>query len=164
MADGITFKSNSGEVSAKLKRLGPRGRRVVAPVVADSAFSIDRNTKKNLSRRGNVDRGRLVGSYHATKVKGTRGLTWSVETNVEYAPFVEHGTSPHTPPFDAILQWTRRKTGLSGKALRARAGANFGAIKKFGTKEHPHLFPAAVFERPRYVRNMRAALRSLERI
>lgn len=58
-----------------------------------------------------------------------------IGTNVKYAPFVEFGTRPHTPPIAPIKEWADRK-GI------ANVGAVWAAIRKHGTKPHPFLRPA----------------------
>lgn len=38
-------------------------------------------------------------------------VTAKVGTNVKYAPFMEYGTRPHTPPISALKVWARQKFG-----------------------------------------------------
>lgn len=82
-----------------------------------------------------VDRGRLRNSI-GTETTSNRER--SVGSNVDYAPHVEFGTSPHFPPPDALEGWARRHGfGEGGGFLVARA------IARKGTKEQPYLRPAA---------------------
>lgn len=77
-----------------------------------------------------VDRGGLRSSYRQ-RIVGLRGELWPRK---KYAPFVEFGTRPHTPPLKAIKRWAKRKN--------LPAGAIWMAIRRRGTKPHPYFEPA----------------------
>jgi len=57
------------------------------------------------------------------------------ERGFPYAVAVEYGTKPHMPPVSALALWAKRK-GVNPWAIAY-------SIKKFGTKPHPFLNPAA---------------------
>ena len=75
-----------------------------------------------------VDTGRLrAGMTDEVRESGNE-IIGVVGNNVEYAPFVEHGSSPHFPPVAAVAGWANKR-GLSPFAV-ARG------IAKHGTKAH----------------------------
>lgn len=51
-----------------------------------------------------------------------------------YAQFVNDGTEPHTPPFEPIQRWARRKLGDE-----SAAGAVWQKIREEGTEPNPYL-------------------------
>jgi hypothetical protein len=55
-------------------------------------------------------------------------------TGVAYAPYLEYGTRPHTPPMEAITPWAEAH-GMTGGQLWAH-------IKSEGTAAHPFMHPA----------------------
>lgn len=57
-----------------------------------------------------------------------------IAAQAHYAPYVEHGTRPHTPPFHPIARYASRHGILPG--------ALWMTIRKFGTREHPFMRPA----------------------
>jgi hypothetical protein len=76
-----------------------------------------------------VDTGRLrAGMTDEVRESGNE-IIGVVGNNVEYAPFVELGSSPHFPPPSALAGWAQRHGGLN-PFLVARG------IAKHGTKAH----------------------------
>lgn len=71
----------------KLKNLNLIKTQKVKEVVRDSAYTVERNAKRDCP----VDTGRLRASISTTFHKD--GFTAEVGTNVEYAPYIEFGTS-----------------------------------------------------------------------
>ena len=73
-----------------------------------------RDAKLNLrgsgGRNSRVDTGRLIDSI-TTRVSKNVGI---VGTNVEYAPYIEFGTSAHFPPVAALEEWAQRKFRKKG--------------------------------------------------
>ena len=53
-------------------------------------------------------------------------------TRLPYAQFVNDGTRPHTPPFEPIQVWARRKLGDEDAA-----GAVWNKIRQEGTDANP---------------------------
>jgi len=51
-----------------------------------------------------------------------------------YAEFVQTGTPPHTPPFEPIAIWARRKLGDE-----SAAGAVWQKIRQEGTNANPYV-------------------------
>ena len=75
------------DVVRALRAAGPRLRKAGGNVVAAAAMNIQREAKQ----RTPVDTGRLRSSIRATI--NPEKLEAVVGTDVEYAPFVEHGTN-----------------------------------------------------------------------
>lgn len=102
-ADAATFRLNRSALDDLLK--GPDGP--VAKDLTRRAISVEGAAK----RRCPVDTGRLRGSItHAVK-RDSRGLLADVGTNVEYAVFVELGTTrAPAQPFlrPALVEKTER--------------------------------------------------------
>ncbi len=124
----------------------------VKNVIARTSLAVQSDAKRNLKADGTVDEGRLRASLRDT-VKD-KGFVREVEADAGYAVHVEYGTAPHTPPLDAIVEWAERK-GLGAQAGRAI----WAFIRKFGTKPHPFLEPAAKSNENKFLRDMRAAMR-----
>ena len=80
-------------------KLDPRWREVggkIEAVVQLAAFNVEKRAKKNLTDKAAVDTGTLRGSIAAVPVGMTLGgelVDWRIGTHIEYAPFVEFGTS-----------------------------------------------------------------------
>ena len=80
-------------------KLDPRWREVggkIEAVVQLAAFNVEKRAKKNLTYKDAVDTGTLRGSIAAVPVGMTLGgelVDWRIGTHIEYAPFVEFGTS-----------------------------------------------------------------------
>ncbi|MGM0641950.1 MAG: hypothetical protein ACQESN_11080, partial [Thermotogota bacterium] len=55
-------------------------------------------------------------------------------TDVNYAPFLEFGTKPHTPPLQPILSWVRRKLGFTDESAENVAWSIIHKISRRGTK------------------------------
>lgn len=74
----------------------------------------------------------------------------TVFASARYAPFVEFGTRPHTPPIGPLRRWARGKD--------VSAGAVWAAIRKRGTKPHPFMEPALEDKRAQVVERMNQAI------
>lgn len=70
--------------------------------------------------------------------------------SAKYAPYVEYGTKPHTPPLGPIQRWAARK-GLPG-------GAIWMAIRRRGTKPHPFMEPALAQKREAVIQQIQDAM------
>lgn len=96
-------------------------------------------------RTGNLRRS--IGSTVAPIGGNATGVIFA---SAKYAPFVEYGTRPHTPPLAAIQRWASRK-GLP-------AGAIWMAIRQKGTKPHPFMEPALEAKRGSVLQRMQQAI------
>lgn len=78
---------NAEDVINKLARLDPRGADAVRKAINETAINIQRKAKRACP----VDTGRLRSSINMTFADAAMVAT--VGTNVDYAPYVEFGTS-----------------------------------------------------------------------
>lgn len=135
------------EVVAALNRLRIVAAEKARTVVNTAALDVQREAK----RRCPVDIETLRSSIRATFYRN--GLAAEIGTDVGYAPYVEFGTSPHFPPSDALTNWARRHKMSGAQFVIARA------ISQRGTAPKPFLFPAWEEVRPRFISDIKQALR-----
>jgi len=121
-------KKSLKQLQEKLSEMVEKDKEATFKGMVKTGYRVEGEAAKKCS----VDFGRVRNSLSvegdATKMEVRVG------TNVKYAPFVEFGTRPHTPPFNVIQEWAIRK-GIS-------PGAVWTAIRRKGTKPHPFLRPA----------------------
>lgn len=65
---------------------------------------------------------------------GGFGVEGLIGTSLAYAPAVEHGTKPHHPPIEPLVDWARQKLALSGTEARRAAHAIAWKIARKGTE------------------------------
>lgn len=65
--------------------------------------------------------------------RGNDDGTVDVGSDLPYAPHVEYGTLPHTPPFDAIHLWVQKKLKMQDPEAENVAWAIVNHISKNGT-------------------------------
>lgn len=90
----INVRLDDKELENAFKDIEKYSKNVKAKVVrqvGSSALKVESKTKVLLTRQKAVDTGRLRSSYRA--IFRPDGLGAEVGTNVEYAPFIEFGTS-----------------------------------------------------------------------
>jgi len=75
--------------------------------------------------------GDLRRSFQVFRV--SENVVW-LGSRLGYAQFVNDGTEPHTPPFEPIQRWARRKLGDE-----SAAGAIWNKIREEGTDPNPYL-------------------------
>jgi HK97 gp10 family phage protein len=118
-------KKTLEKLQRQLKEVVKKDKEAAFKGMITTGYEIHREAVKKVP----VDMGRLRSSL---AVEGDKGqMEVRVGTNVKYAPFVELGTRPHTPPLEPIQEWADRK-GADG-------GAVWASIRKHGTKPHPFL-------------------------
>lgn len=132
----------------KLGLLSAEDEKVARREVKRTLVSIESSAKV----RAPVDRGRLQGSIsHELERDGLSGVAG---TNLEYAPDVEFGTSPHEirPKHKKALAFT-----VGGKKVVRKV------VHHPGTTAQPFLFPSFEEERPKHRRRMVDALNAAHR-
>lgn len=83
--------------------------------------------------------GELANSFYYTVEKhGDSDWVIRFYSTVDYAKYVEYGTPPHAPPFNAILQWIYDKgiTYDDDEAIKI-ANAVIAKISRYGTPARP---------------------------
>jgi phage gpG-like protein len=93
-----------------------------------AALLVTRSARKNAP----VDTGRLRASITPEVVTRDNVVRGIVGSNVKYAPYMELGTRPHTPPWDPIYRWALRKTRGNISQARALAAGAIRAISRRG--------------------------------
>lgn len=71
------------------------------------------------------------------------GMEGLVGTPLGYAPTVEHGTRPHHPPVEPLIDWARQKLGVRGVEAERAGRAIAWKIAHRGTKG-AHMFRNAM--------------------
>ena len=121
-------KRTLDKLQRQLKEVAKKDVKATLQGMIDTGYEIHAEAVKKVP----VDMGRVRTSL-AVESNASK-MEVRVGTNVKYAPFVEFGTHPHTPPIEPIREWADRK-GVD-------AGAVWASIRKHGTKPHPFLRPA----------------------
>lgn len=125
----ITF--DDAEVRKLLRKMPPAIKIAVERFLIKAGLVVKSSAKANAP----VRTARLRDSI-SSKVDKLRQEA-VIGPNVEYGPYVEHGTRPHFPPVKALSEW-------AGKVL---GDASLGfviakSISKKGTKKQPYMLPA----------------------
>ncbi|MFN3987584.1 MAG: hypothetical protein ACK4KV_19005 [Rhodocyclaceae bacterium] len=76
---------------------------------------------------------------------GGFGMEGLVATPLAHAPAVEHGTKPHHPPVEPLIDWARQKLALSGTEAERAGRAIAWKIARHGT-QGAHMFRDAFNE------------------
>lgn len=118
-------------------------------------YMIEADAKLNVT----VDTGYLRMSLSTRLVKEGNKTVVEVGTNVEYAIYIELGTSPHMPPVEALEPWVKRVVlgGVETYDGEAKdiAFAIAKSISKWGTEAQPFLHPAYESN----IRNIRVSIK-----
>ena len=116
----------------------------VKEAIRKSTLSIESQAKTNLTNNGSVVTGHLRRSI-SHKVSMTEGI---VSANTKYAEGVEKGTKPH------IIRAKNKK------ALYWQ-GANHPVkvVNHPGSRAKPYLIPALKSEQPKFIQNLKEAIR-----
>jgi len=180
----IEFNTDSWkETAAKIAVKGPRIFQRAKEAALKTGFRIEADAKNNVpvdtgGLRASITTVEMTGSTASTGAYGMTSAgkneyTVKVGPNKHYGAYVEFGTRPHCPPFDAILDWVKRK-GLGSTVTRStNVGGAFGAnrvknrttrargrsidieqariaylimrkIQQRGTRPHPYMMPSFV--------------------
>ena len=117
----------------------------VAMAVKKSTLSIEAEAKKNLTANGSVQTGHLRRSI-AHKLTNTTGIVHT--SNVKYAIGVEKGTRAHTikAKNKKALYWQGAKHPVK-------------SVRHPGSKAKPYLIPAFEKEKPKFIQNLKEAIR-----
>lgn len=89
---GVKVKGLSS-LQVKLAKLDPVTRGALGIGVKKAGLMVEGAAKHNLTINKSVDTGNLRGSVHTSGRSTKNGAEATVGTNVEYAPYVEFGTS-----------------------------------------------------------------------
>lgn len=170
----------NGDPRAKLARMRASFEEAVRDGLTETALSIERQAKQNVTDIGAVDRGFLRSSIdHFTRKVRT---TWYavVFVGVSYGRDIEMGrrgrksspsalctdpASPAFPPPSVLAPWVRRKLGVPAKDARSVAFLIGRHIRDHGVAKKEFLGPAYRLYAPglpaNITKRLRAALRSI---
>jgi HK97 gp10 family phage protein len=185
----VEFKVTGKEVVLKnLQRISSQDKNKIRDAVNESAMNIQLEAKQLCPVGGKHTAGGLRASINIKKFLdgmaatiGPRLGKLTKGKGFNYAFAVEYGTKPHFPPPDALEDWVENKwqssispwgmrlgqirrtrtTKASRKSAEISAAAFMLArsISKHGTRPHPFLTPAFEHEAPRFISNLKEALK-----
>lgn len=115
----------------------PEGLKTADVALAEEVITAIRNSSLSVERGAKSLAPKMTGTLKrsiTSEVTTISGVpTGIVGSPLKYAPSVEFGSKPHTPPSGPILAYANKK-GINGWAL-------WQSIRKKGTKAHPFLVP-----------------------
>jgi len=120
----------------------------VKDTVNKHALNIQSLAKKNLTKNGSVDTGRLRSSIAMEPYN--EGLTIRVGSALKYAPYVEYGTGKFA------------KNGSGRKTPWVYKNRKGDFIWTRGQKPKPYLHPAAEADRKDYINDMKQVLKNIK--
>ncbi|RLC74987.1 MAG: hypothetical protein DRJ03_24610 [Chloroflexi bacterium] len=89
--------------------------------MAQSLQLIEGQMKENLTRNDSVASGNLRAGVQSVPPRITETeIVGEVGPDQPYAPYVEEGTKPHTPPLEPLVEWVRLKHLAGTYSLRGR--------------------------------------------
>lgn len=117
----------------------------ISEAVRKSTLSVEAKAKSNLTANGSVKTGHLRrGIGH--KLSALEGEVHT--SNIKYASIVEKGSKAHIirPKNKKALYWQGAKHPVK-------------FVKHPGTKEKPYLIPALEAEKPKFIENLKEAIK-----
>jgi HK97 gp10 family phage protein len=116
----------------------------------------------------------LIKSITVNQITGPKNVVgYECGSNAKHAKFVEYGTSPHFPPFEALIPWVQKhrarfnmsknfsrnakKKASEISQIRSIAFLVARAISKHGTKPRPAFEPAVKKAQSLFMRLLGAA-------
>ncbi len=117
----------------------------IQQAVNKSGLSIERQAKSNLTANGSVKTGHLR-RYTVAKFGKLEATVHT--SNIKYAPWVEKGTGAHTirPKKKKALYW-------------AGASHPVRLVRHPGSAAKPYLIPAFEKEKPKFLQNLKEAIK-----
>ena len=131
--------------AVRVKKKAKEYGKDIRKAIQKSCLSIKRQAMQNLASNGSVKTGHLRRSI-AYKTTMTEGIVHT--SNVAYAIGVEKGTRPHTirPKNKKMLYW-------QGASHPVRQ------VNHPGSKAKPFLIPALEAEKPKFIQNLKDAIK-----
>jgi HK97 gp10 family phage protein len=139
---GVNQAINNIEKYMQRKHLGLLG------AVIESSKDIS-STAKSLTP---VDLGELRTDINYTVADRKNSIEGNILSSAPYSTYVEFGSRPHRPPAKALEGWADRH-GIP-------VGAVIASIAKKGTKAQPFMTPAAMAQKPKFIRAVRRVMSS----
>ena len=132
--------------NAKIKKKAAKGKeKDIRKAIQKSCLSIKKSAMENLTSNGSVKTGHLRRSiaYKTTMTEGTVHTS-----NVKYGIVIEKGSKPHV-----IRAKNKKALYWQGASYPVRA------VKHPGTKAKPFLIPAFEAEKPKFIENLKEAIK-----
>lgn len=99
-----------------------------------------REAQDRIQSNGNIATGTLNETMGVEREISFENDYLSVKISLEdYWKYLENGTAPHRPPFDAIRNWVEVKFSLPDEEVNNVAWAVVKGIEKNGTAPHPFI-------------------------
>lgn len=130
--------------SVYLKTKSDEDEKKIQKILKNSAMTIEKNAKSNLTSNGSVKTGHLRRGIKNFR----RGMTATVHTsNIKYAPMVEKGTKSH------VIK-AKNKKALYWKGAKHPVKQ----VNHPGSKAKPYLIPAFEKETPYFLKKLEEAI------
>lgn len=132
--------------NVKIKKKAAKGKeKDIRKAIQKSCLSIKKSAMENLTTNGSVKTGHLRRSvaYKTTMTEGTVHTS-----NVKYGIVIEKGSKPHV-----IRAKNKKALYWQGASYPVRA------VKHPGTKAKPFLIPAFEAEKPKFIENLKEAIK-----
>ena len=130
--------------SVYLKTKSDEDEKKIQKILKNSAMTIEKNAKSNLTSNGSVKTGHLRRGIKNFR----RGMTATVHTsNIKYAPMVEKGTKAH-------IVRAKNKKALYWKGAKHPVKQ----VNHPGSKAKPYLIPAFEKETPYFLKKLEEAI------
>lgn len=157
MSDGMTIKVDQGSLQRTVEKLARYNEKVsegTKRAVARTLVNIQSDARMRVPVASNRLRSSIVTRFRSDRMGGV------VETNVDYAQYVERGRKPgRMPPSSALEAWVRTKISSSAKEVKSIAFLIARKIGLEGTRPQPFLGPAAKKEKWKYYQAIRMLLK-----
>ena len=136
--------SELNKFSVYLKTKSEEDENKIKKVLKNSAMTIEKNAKSNLTSNGSVNTGHLRRGI-ATKIGDMEAIIHT--SNIKYASMVEKGTRAHIirPKSKKALYWK----GASRPVKQ---------VNHPGSKAKPYLIPAFEKEKDNFIRDLKEAI------
>lgn len=114
-----SIDSNVDSIISQLSASGDNAIRAAVSELTNTAYEVESEAKENIKRNKTVDTGRLLGSI-TTEIKDS-GVNTKAEvgTNVEYANYIEYGTSKMGAKPFLIPAFMSKTNGLEDRIRQA---------------------------------------------
>lgn len=137
--------SGIDSLNSALKQVPAKSVHIVMTGMKKGAMNVLADAYDNLKRNSSVVTGLLRQSGKTQEIDNSTldvGF-FNTKKSGGYAWYVEYGRrAGRMPPPDELIQWSRKKFGLTAKAARAMGFAMAMKIAKRGTRPHPFFTPA----------------------
>ena len=137
--------SNTKKLYDAIDKFAEKATQVVDDVVSSTAFEVELKAKENASVKQILDKGDLIQNIRAEKQE--QPLTWKITSYMPYSAYHEFGTGGLV---DVPAEWQQMASYFKGKG-----------IKQVNIQPRPFMYPAYLFGRNRFNKDLREELKVL---